>query len=114
MFALEDALEILPEVFELYQRLFSDASEPLGPQINQSNDYLLQKIWLFALELYLENDDIENVKAALDEFKNVTSKYVNLNHNLAQGFVLYTHGHSEKATAEFEKFCTMTLHLSRH
>lgn len=103
MFALEDALEILPEVFELYQRLFSDASEPLGPQINQSNDYLLQKIWLFALELYLENDDIENVKAALDEFKNVTSKYVNLNHNLAQGYVLYTHGHSEKATAEFEK-----------
>ncbi|CDO96361.1 unnamed protein product [Kluyveromyces dobzhanskii CBS 2104] len=103
MFALEDALEILPEVFELYHRLFANESETLGSEYNKSNDYLLQSIWLFALELYLENDDMENVQEALDEFKNVTSKYANLNHNLAQGFVFLTHGHFENAMAEFEK-----------
>lgn len=103
MFALQDALEILPEVFELYNQLFSDEKRSLGVEYNQSNEYLLQMIWLFALELYLENNDTENVNAALKEFKNVTTKFVNLNQNIAHGFVLITNGQSDKALHEFEK-----------
>lgn len=103
MFALEDALELLPEAFELYQQLFSEDVPPLGSDYSKSNEYLLQTIWLYALELYLESGDLENVNASLEEFKNVTSKYINLNHNLAQGFVFLKSGNEEKAMIEFEK-----------
>lgn len=58
---------------------------------------------MYALELYLESGDLENVNASLEEFKNVTSKYINLNHNLAQGFVFLKSGNEEKAMIEFEK-----------
>lgn len=103
MFAHEDALEMLPEVFELYNQLFENGSKPLGPHYNQSNEYLLQSIWLFALELYLDSADLENAHASLEEFKKVTSKFFNLNHTLARGYVLLETNERAEALKEFEK-----------
>lgn len=62
IFGTLEALETLPEVFELYTTLFPDSRPELnsaGPKYSQTKEYLLQMVWIFAANMYMrtkEND----------------------------------------------------------
>ncbi|SCU79129.1 LAFA_0B00936g1_1 [Lachancea sp. 'fantastica'] len=88
MFGVEDALELLPELFELLDTAFpSDATDcNLGPEFNKSKEYLQQTVWLFVVKLYMRKSP-SDAREALAESRAQTTKFQNLNNDLAEGYM---------------------------
>lgn len=102
MFGVNDSLELLPEVFELFADLFPESEQiKLGSEPNQTKEYLLQAIWLFACKLYLRNGNFKEAQDALKESLNVKTDFKNLNNNLARGY-LSLQDRNSAALTEFE------------
>ncbi|SCU79238.1 LAMI_0A07910g1_1 [Lachancea mirantina] len=104
MFGVRDALELLPELFEVYKALFQTGEKHnynLGTAYNQSIEYLHQFVWLFASKLYDAAGNLKEAKEALHESIAVTRTFKNLNNNLANGYLLLKTNH-KKALTEFE------------
>ncbi|CUS24543.1 LAQU0S17e01310g1_1 [Lachancea quebecensis] len=104
MLGVNDALELLPELFELFNFAFPQNGEnsDLGSAYNKSKDYLHQSVWLFAVKLYLTQGLSADAREALAESRNVTKKFQNLNNDLANGYIsLNVDG--KKALHSFEK-----------
>ncbi|KAH3899251.1 Ypp1p SCDLUD_004685 [Saccharomycodes ludwigii] len=94
MFGVKDALEMLPEVFELYSSLFND--DHSKHSIKHSKEYLLQYIWLFTANLYIKDGSVQDAKEAVKESEAVEgADFKNLNHNIAKGYL-------KKSLDEFE------------
>ncbi|CAI4036758.1 SMKI16G0645 [Saccharomyces mikatae IFO 1815] len=106
IFGTLEALETLPEVFELYTTLFSDSKpefSSMGPKYSQTKEYLLQMIWIFAANMYMRTkDNDEDAKAAIKEAINVESKFKNLNSNIANGYLSIIKDEPNVALKEFE------------
>lgn len=106
IFGTMDALEMLPEAFELYASLFPEGTkefDSIGKAINQSKEYLLQLIWIFAANMYLRlSDKALDCKNAIKEADNVTDSYKNLNCNIANGYLYLVGGKLKKSLKEFE------------
>ena len=106
IFGTLEALETLPEVFELYTTLFPD-SQPelnsLGPKYSQTKEYLLQMVWIFAANMYMRTkDNDKDAKAAIKEASSVESKFKNLNCNIANGYLSIIKDEPSVALKEFE------------
>ncbi|SCU82456.1 LAME_0C01222g1_1 [Lachancea meyersii CBS 8951] len=103
MFGVEDALELLPELMELLDlALPSDLKDcSLGPEFNKSKEYLQQSVWLFAVQLYMSRS-VEDAREALAESKIQTTKFHNLNNDLAEGYMSLA-GDKGRALESFEK-----------
>ncbi|EDO19173.1 hypothetical protein Kpol_1050p30 [Vanderwaltozyma polyspora DSM 70294] len=107
IFGTLEALELLPEVFQLYAQLFPEGEtkyDRIGPEYSDTKEYLLQYIWLFAADMYVRLDDehFDDAKEAITEALNVTSAFKNLNCNLSNGYLLLGKGELKKALKEFE------------
>ncbi|QLG71012.1 hypothetical protein HG535_0B00500 [Zygotorulaspora mrakii] len=106
IFGTADALEMLPEIYELYGDLFPDDKDEFasfGKEINQSKNYLLQMIWIFAANMFLRAESkSESCKNAIKEAENVTNAYKNLNCNIARGYMYLTEGGIKRSLKEFE------------
>lgn len=106
IFGTLEALETLPEVFELYATLFPDSQPKLnsmGPKYSQTKEYLLQMVWIFAANMYMRTkDNDEDAKAAIKEASNVESKFKNLNCNIANGYLSIIKDEPGVALKEFE------------
>ncbi|CAI4063802.1 hypothetical protein SUVZ_07G4260 [Saccharomyces uvarum] len=106
IFGTLEALETLPEVFELYTKLFPDSRPELnsaGPKYSQTKEYLLQMVWIFAANMYMrtkENDS--DAKAAIKEATKVESKFKNLNCNISNGYLSIIKDEANVALKEFE------------
>ncbi|AMD18680.1 HBL222Cp [Eremothecium sinecaudum] len=90
---IKDALEMLPEVYQLYSMLFPTTDENsndecrIGPQHKQTKEYLFQSIWFFAAKLFIQDNDLANAQEAIDEAKRVTTSFTNLNVNTTKGYI---------------------------
>lgn len=106
IFGTLDALEMLPEVFELYSTLFPENSneyDRIGKQYSKTKQYLLQMIWIFAANMYTRlGSKLDDSKNAIKEANKVTTEFKNLNCNIASGYVYITQGNLAKALPEFE------------
>ncbi|CAR21425.1 Ypp1p [Lachancea thermotolerans CBS 6340] len=104
MFGVNDALELLPELFELFNFAFPENGKngDLGSAYNKTKDYLHQSVWLFAVKLYLTQGLIVDAREALAESRNVTKNFQNLNNDLADGY-LSLDVDGKKALRSFEK-----------
>ncbi|CAI6529850.1 Ypp1p [Saccharomyces cerevisiae x Saccharomyces kudriavzevii VIN7] len=106
IFGTLEALETLPEVFELYTTLFPDSQPELnsmGPKYSQTKEYLLQMIWIFAANMYMRTKDNDSdAKAAIKEAIHVESKFKNLNCNIANGYLSIIKNEPNVALKEFE------------
>lgn len=90
IFGIREALEMLPETFELFMNVFPENSrDNIGPEHNQTKEYLLQTVWLFSATLYLNNNDYVNSWDALSESEKVTNDFTNLNHNLGKAYLSF-------------------------
>ncbi|SCU97394.1 LANO_0E15918g1_1 [Lachancea nothofagi CBS 11611] len=89
MFGVEDALELLPEVFELLSLAFPEELDDcnLSSEFNKSQEYLQQSVWLFAVKLYMSNGSVDDAREALAESRDQTAKFQNLNNDLADGYM---------------------------
>lgn len=105
IFGTLDALEMLPELFELYSLLFpadDKRFDTIGDSYNQTKQYLLQMVWLFASELYIKIP--ENYKDAGDAIKeavSVSQEFKNLNCNTAEGYLSLANNQYKRALKEF-------------
>ncbi|CEP62668.1 Ypp1p LALA0_S06e00936g [Lachancea lanzarotensis] len=89
MFGVEDALELLPELFELLDSAFPPEMTDgcnLGPEFNKSKEYLQQTVWLFVVKLYMCWSPSDS-REALAESRAQTTKFQNLNNDLAEGYM---------------------------
>ncbi|CCE61553.1 hypothetical protein TPHA_0A04780 [Tetrapisispora phaffii CBS 4417] len=106
-FGTSEALDLLPEVLELYSTLFPEGSEDsfnLGTEVSQSKEYLLQTIWNFAANMYMNINEefLEQADDAITEAVNVSKKFKNLNCNITKGNLFLTQEAPNKALKEFE------------
>lgn len=105
MFGTLDALEMLPELFELYSVLFpADTTlyDSIGDGYKNSRQYLLQMIWIFAASLYFQlPENYDNAKDAINEAARVSKDFKNLNCNIARGYLFLMEDQIKKAAKEF-------------
>ncbi|KAL6946560.1 hypothetical protein ACO0RG_000715 [Hanseniaspora osmophila] len=89
MFSVQDALELLPELFSLFQSLFEQEKNVEGYTIKRSKEYLLQSIWLFVANLYSRDaNSFSDANESVKESENVENvQYTNLNINIARGYL---------------------------
>lgn len=96
-----DALELLPDLFQLFNKLFEKGESNIGAASNQTKEYLLQLLWLFALRLYMSAENQDEAENSLSESLKVEAGFKNLNNNLAAGY-LALEVDGNKALKEFE------------
>ena len=89
MFSVQDALELLPELFSLFQLLFEEEKNIEGWSIKRSKEYLLQSIWLFVANLYSRDaSSVSDAKESVKESESVENvQYTNLNIDIAKGYL---------------------------
>ena len=107
MFGTLEALDLLPETFQLYTQLFPDNDkryERMGSEFSQTKEYLLQLIWIFASNMYIKIEEahLVDAKGAIKEALGVTSEFKNLNCNLANGYLSLSKCDLNIALKEFE------------
>ncbi|AQZ11644.1 YPP1 (YGR198W) [Zygosaccharomyces parabailii] len=105
IFGTMDALEMLPELFELYSTLFPAETklyDRIGDGYNDTKQYLLQLVWIFAASLYFQiPENYEDAKGAINEAARVSKEFKNLNCNIARGYLYLAEKQSKKAAKEF-------------
>ncbi|GAV55862.1 hypothetical protein ZYGR_0AZ00330 [Zygosaccharomyces rouxii] len=105
IFGIMDALEMLPELFELYSLLFpadDKGFDTIGDGYNQTKQYLLQMVWLFASGLYMKvPENYNDAGDAINEAIGVSKEFKNLNCNTARGYLLLAQNRYKRASKEF-------------
>lgn len=105
LFGTMDALEMLPELFELYSLCFpvdDKRFDRIGDGYNQTKEYLLQLVWIFASGLYMRiPENYDDVRAAINESIAVSKEFKNLNCNIAKGCMSLAEKQLKKASKEF-------------
>ena len=106
IFGTAEALESMPELFSVYNKLFdADAKEKTTtkPSFSKSKEYLLQSIWLLAAQLYMNGEEhIEDARGAIREARKVTKDFTNVNIAVADGQLLFRQGDFKAALKQFE------------
>lgn len=113
IFGTVEALQMLEELFDLYNDLFDDSNELVIQQeaairknILLRKEFLLQMIWLFAGNLYMKlggEDGLKETSDAINEAKKIGKEFNNLNASILTGYMYMNRGESKKALKEFEK-----------
>ncbi|CAR29566.1 hypothetical protein ZYGR_0AD02490 [Zygosaccharomyces rouxii] len=105
IFGIMDALEMLPELFELFSLLFpadDKRFDRIGNGYNQTKEYLLQIVWLFASGLYMRvPENYTDAADAINESIGVSKEFKNLNCNIAKGYLCLARGQCKRASKEF-------------
>ena len=106
IFGTAEALESMPELFSVYNKLFdADAKEKTTtkPSFSKSKEYLLHSIWLLAAQLYMNGEEhIEDARGAIREARKVTKDFTNVNIAVADGQLLFRQGDFKAALKQFE------------